>query len=154
MTVRPVTGIPALEEALRFHARGWSVVPMAGKRPHPGALEAVHGSPKWDALRTRRASPPEIAAWFAAHPDAGLGLIVPEGVVVVDIDQPGRFPHRHPVTPTVATRRGWHLYFRGDVDGVHDSDWGEVTWRRFDSRAATVTASRHQRPLRVAHWPR
>lgn len=139
MTAGPATG-SALEEALALHDRGWNVVPMDGKRPHPDVLKAVHGHYEWLPLRDRRASAVEVAAWFDIDPAAGLGLIVPPGHVVVDVDKPSLFGHRHPPTPTVATSRGFHLHFAGDVQGVHDFPWGEV---RGGGSIVVLPPSRH-----------
>jgi len=112
--------------ALDLHAQGFALLPLDGKVPHAGALVAVYSSPEWTHLRERRASPPEIAAWFEHDPAAGVGIIVRAGLVVVDVDLPGAFGEQHPATPCVRTARGWHLYFAGDVPGVHRRPWGEV----------------------------
>ena len=112
--------------ALDLHRRGLPLVPLDGKRPHTGALVAVYGSPEWDHLRERRASAPEVAAWYAHAPTANVGVIVPPGLAVVDVDRPELLREHHPPTPCVQTARGRHLWFRGDVAGVERRPWGEL----------------------------
>jgi len=71
---------PCADAALRYAARGWSVIPVepGGKRPLVSWLE----------LQRRRASPAEIETWFAQHPDANVGIVTGavSGLVVLDVD--------------------------------------------------------------------
>lgn len=121
-----MTATATVSEALDLHRRGLPLVPLDGKRPHADVLAAVYGSPEWGHLRDRRASVPEVAAWFEHAPGANVGVIVPPGLAVVDVDRPAAFTHRHPPTPCVQTGRGVHLWFRGDVAGVERRPWGEL----------------------------
>jgi hypothetical protein len=113
-----------------YYERGWSLLPLAPgkKEPHTRVLREVQGTSKWGALGKRRASLPEIRAWFECDPSAGLGILTGRasgGLVVADID--GKFPHRHPPTPTVKTGRCWHLYAKASssVAGKRTS-WGDL----------------------------
>jgi hypothetical protein len=112
--------------ALDLHRRGLPLVPLDGKRPHADVLAAVYGSTGWDHLRERRASAPEVAAWYEHAPTANVGVIVPPGLAVVDVDRPELLREHHPPTPCVQTARGRHLWFRGDVAGVERRPWGEL----------------------------
>jgi hypothetical protein len=95
---------------------GWALLPVlrASKAPHYEVLQQVYGSRKWGPLGDRRASPPEIKTWLECDPHAGIGILTgsPSGnLVVVDIDcRPKGVTF--PVTPTVETGRGLHLYLR------------------------------------------
>ncbi|MBO9533936.1 MAG: bifunctional DNA primase/polymerase [Solirubrobacteraceae bacterium] len=116
-----------------LHAQGFSVVPLEGKRPHARALAAVFGSADWKPLQHRRASAVELDALFQVEGASGVGIIVTSGLVIVDVDDPAAFKAAgltHPACPTVRTARGLHLYFRGNVEGVHRLPWGEVRGTR------------------------
>lgn len=103
--------------AIRYAARGWSVVPVepGGKRPIVPWLE----------LQRRRASSREIEDWFAQRPDANVGIVTGavSGLVVLDVDA-GRgggesvevwTRSNGPLPATVEALTGGggrHLYFR------------------------------------------
>ncbi|MBB4663173.1 bifunctional DNA primase/polymerase [Conexibacter arvalis] len=115
--------------ALELHQRGFWLIPLAAgsKTPNFRVLNAVYdGTAGWGGLTDRRASVPEITAWFEHDPRTNVGIVVTDGMVVVDVDDPSRFDHHHPPTPTVRTRRGFHLYFAGRHAGVAKTAWGEV----------------------------
>lgn len=105
------------QAALRYAARGWSVVPVepAGKRPIVPWLE----------LQQRRATPAEIETWYALRPDANVAIVTGaiSGLVVVDVDVLRGGPasveawvRAHgPLPATVEALTGGggrHLYFR------------------------------------------
>lgn len=150
------TGVTAatsrtLDDALRLDAHGWSLLPMLGKKPHSQVLMEVHGTSRWTPLCERRASAVDVRAWFEVAPDAGLGLIVHPGLVVVDVDDATRFHHQHPPTPTVASGsgRGFHLYFAGDVQRAHTFGWGEV---RGAESIVVLPPSRHLKTGAEYEW--
>lgn len=110
-----------LAAALRYAARGWSVVPLhtpsprgcscrrsdcasVGKHPRTehGVLDATT---RTDVIRT----------WWKAWPDANIGVATGGTLVVLDVDGPvGRASLRGrilPPTPTVVTGSGWHCYY-------------------------------------------
>lgn len=97
-----------LAAALEYAQRGWHVFPLA-----PGAKEPLKGTRgHLDATR----DPAQISAWWAAQPDANVGVAVaPSGLVVLDVDtadgKPGRasleaIDAQLPDTLTAITGRG------------------------------------------------
>jgi hypothetical protein len=102
--------------ALRYSARGWSVLPIEpkGKRP----LVA------WLDLQQRVAPASEIDGWYQHWPDANVGIVTGHlsGLVVVDVDAEHRGTaslaaierERGPLPRTVESATGGggrHLYF-------------------------------------------
>jgi hypothetical protein len=92
---------------------------------------------EWREYQSRRATPGEIAAWWDRWPNANLGVVTGcvSGLVVLDLDGPEAvaYAKRHgvPLTPTVATGKGWHIYFQypgqpvqnaASLDGVKGLD--------------------------------
>lgn len=67
--------ISAASEALDIAAAGWPVFPCTGKRPitRHGFHDAT--TDEWT-----------IMEWWARHPGANVGVALPEGVIVVDVD--------------------------------------------------------------------
>lgn len=64
--------------ALRYAQRGWRVLPLRGKVPD-GRLVA-HG------LLDASTDPDAIRRWWRAAPDSAVGIALPDGVLVVDVD--------------------------------------------------------------------
>ena len=108
---------PCHAAALRYAARGWSVVPVerGGKRPIV----------PWLKLQRRRATGAEIEAWYAQRPEANVGIVTGavSGLVVLDVDAQRGGPASLeawacaygplPVTVEALTGGGGrHLYFR------------------------------------------
>ena len=64
----------------------------------------------------------KLRSWWDQCPDANIGLALPEGIVVVDIDSPEAMnelkvrEYELHATLTVTTARGSHSYYRTDVD--------------------------------------
>jgi hypothetical protein len=102
--------------ALEYAERGWSIIPMRPdtKRPYI----------EWKEYQQRIASEEEINEWFAAWPDALLGVVTGaiSGIVIVDADSEEADQQAHALgftrTPTVVrTKRGKHYYFAHPRDG-------------------------------------
>lgn len=94
-----------LEQALRCHALGFSVIPV-GKEKKP--LIA------WKQYQNQRATPQQIRAWFKEFPDMNIGAVTGaiSGIVVIDVDKGGS-TEGLPATVTVQTGGGgWHLYYK------------------------------------------
>lgn len=93
-----------LDAALEYELLGWSVLPLCphnhvgvgrshrgcaspGKRPFfPAKAESAQG--EWKEFQTRRATPDELRAQFAMHPDLNVGMALGpvSGLVAVDVD--------------------------------------------------------------------
>ena len=90
---------------------------------HPIARLAPHGllSASLDELTIRR--------WWKAEPRANIGIAVPSGMVVLDIDGPEGLDAiaaegwSRPSTPTVSTPRGWHHRLKTTTDVRPGSDF-------------------------------
>lgn len=136
-----------LAAAMDYAARGWSVLPLerGGKRPC-GRL-VPHG------LKDASTDAAVIRAWWAAEPEANVGLRTGESFDVLDIDGPAALDALEGAGPpadvrvvngvavgvddiegpTVATPRGWHCYIsptgRGNtvnLGGLAGVDWRGV----------------------------
>lgn len=70
----------ALEYALSYVRRGWSVIPVGGdKRPRIRS---------WKPYQTRLPTEDEIQEWYRQWPDAGVAIVTGKvsGLVVLDVD--------------------------------------------------------------------
>src|SRR5207245_1376875 len=72
-----------------------------------------------NGLRDASTDPSEIAGWWQGWPSANIGLAIPDGYVVLDIDTADRAlavgGRALPATATQSTPRpGWHLVYRTD----------------------------------------
>jgi hypothetical protein len=67
-----------LAAALRYGRAGWRVLPLRGKQPD-GRLVA-HG------VLDATCDPGTLERWWRVEPAAGIGVAVPPGVLVVDVD--------------------------------------------------------------------
>jgi hypothetical protein len=100
-----------LHEALEYRDRGWSVMPLLGKRP---ALSS------WKELQEQRPTLGILHHWFGVmNPqDYNLGIITGQvsDLVVVDADSPqvaAWWRSRYATTPLACrTARGLHFYYR------------------------------------------
>ncbi len=70
-----------LEAALRYARLGYPVLPLVPgeKRPHPRLVP--HG------LKEASREEGRIREWWRACPRCGVGILAPEGVLVLDVDQ-------------------------------------------------------------------
>lgn len=102
---------PALDTALDYLARGWSVIPILAGTKRPAI--------PWKDFQFRRATEAEVRGWFTRWPDAGVAIVcgAVSGLVVVDRDGDAGAKSltvrgiTYPDTPRVRTRRGEHVYF-------------------------------------------
>lgn len=114
------------EAALVYHAHGWHPVALSplceGHCTCPkGALCRRPGKHPWASTWTEPASREAIQEWFAARPDAGVGVLTGHGFWVLDVDGAegvaslAALEAQHgPLPPTLRVRTGsggWHLYF-------------------------------------------
>lgn len=116
-------------EAARLYASGglgaaWPVFPVgADKRPHPCLPPRPRGE---GGFRLATVDREQIADWWSAHPDAGIGVDLGRaGLAVIDLEGPDKGVDpmtvldqvlavvQLPVTLTAQTPGGgWHFYYR------------------------------------------
>lgn len=110
------TDVVDVSTVLAYVERDWAPLPIApaSKRPHSRVLRAVHGSAKWEPLRSRPATAEHVREGFAIDPSCNIGIITGKpsgGLVVADFDRAGAGT-THPPTPCVPTARGHHAYLK------------------------------------------
>ena len=67
---------PSLKSALGYAELGYRVFPCFGKKPMRGF--------RWQQHAT--ADPELVKSRFSKYPDANIGIVVPKGVFVLDLD--------------------------------------------------------------------
>jgi hypothetical protein len=113
-----------LGDALAYHGRGWSVVPVKAGEKRPAERS-------WNRFQTERATEAELRRWFRNGATVGIGVIcgdVSGGLVCRDFDEmaafeawAGRFAALARTLPTVATNRGRHVYCLGDMETIRQA---------------------------------
>jgi hypothetical protein len=95
--------------ATEYCERGWSVIPLAGKRPTLAS---------WKEYQSRRATEDELRAWFGDK-SANVGIITGRisGLVVVDCDSPADaewWLKTYPQSPLIVHTGGGgvHIYYQ------------------------------------------
>jgi hypothetical protein len=102
-----------LRAALELALLGFPVFPLYSRTKRP---MTAHG------LLDATTDPEAIRQWFELFPGANLGLAVPQGFVVVDIDKLEALlrlkaeDRELPATAKCRTPRGWHFYYRTEVE--------------------------------------
>lgn len=103
-----------LEWARSYQQSGWSIIPLvvSGDKTKPAA--------PWKPFQTRQASDDELIEWFGDGKASGLGVVfgaVSGNLASRDFDRLDSYEEwarRHPalanMLPTVATKRGRHVY--------------------------------------------
>jgi len=103
----------ALEAAVAYAGLGYAVFPLAPgeKRPH-GRL-VPHG------LKEASREEATITTWWRSCPECGVGILAPEGVLVLDFDDPTaweRLKGEHPTLGDAPRQRtpkgGYHVFLR------------------------------------------
>lgn len=107
------------ETALEWHRRGCCVIPLSPRTKRPAV--------KWKPYQTERPREADLRHWFL-HRGLNLAVIfgdISKGLGSVDFDDlagydawAAAFPALAASLPTVATRRGRHVYFRATPDSV------------------------------------
>lgn len=115
----------AKNAALSYLARGWSVVPIAGRGKRPLV--------PWQEFQNRFATQEEVCAWYARWPDAGVGIVTGgvSALVVLDVDSRhggddslAALEREHGMLPwtieAVTGGGGRHLYFAHPDDELRN----------------------------------
>jgi bifunctional DNA primase/polymerase-like protein/primase-like protein len=76
----PTQQSPIAQAAVRYLARGWSVLPL-----RPGDKRPLI---RWETLQQARPDAVTLARWFAHSPDANIGIVTGEisNLIVLDVD--------------------------------------------------------------------
>jgi hypothetical protein len=134
-----------LDEALRLHALGWRVFPLASR---DGQKKPPRGC-QWAPLQTKSPSVEWLRSWFGKRGVNGLAVIPTNNLCIRDFDtikSYDRWKSAHPdlaaVLPTVRTRRGRHVYFRCAGVQYQMMDDGEL-----------ITGSKHYAALPPSTHP-
>lgn len=97
-----------LEAAIRYAKAGWAVLPL---QPRGKAPLTPHG------VKDATTDIETIRGWWRRWPHANLGLAVPSGYLVVDLDSPDVYARLRaedlelPATVTATTGRGVHKWY-------------------------------------------
>jgi hypothetical protein len=92
---------------------GYAVLPLAPgeKRPHGGLVP--------NGLKEASREAATLEAWWRSCPGCGVGILAPEGVLVLDVDEPGvgdALRSDYPALETAPRQRtpkgGYHLFLR------------------------------------------
>ena len=115
-----------LTHALAYLVRGFSVIPVHGKKP----------TVSWKRYQRRRPTESDLRRFFAGDDATGLAVIcgnVSGGLVVRDFDDADAYlawqlSHQElaEVLPTVKTARGYHVYFFNCHRRIKKFDDGEL----------------------------
>lgn len=136
------SGCPdVLSAALSYSRFGWSLIPITGdKKP------AV----KWKTFQTACADELQLHDWFDGRDDLGLAVVLGQvsgGLTCRDFDKAAAYdawqavnPDLAKTLPTVRTKRGFHIYFRSDLDRTQKFDDGEL---RSGGSYVVLPPSRH-----------
>ena len=103
----------ALEAAVAYARLGYAVFPLTPgeKRPH-GRL-VPHG------LKEASREEATITTWWRSCPGCGVGILAPEGVLVLDVDDPtawerlkGEYPTLGDAPRQRTPKGGYHVFLR------------------------------------------
>lgn len=121
-----------MDRALRYHDRGWIVLPIKAEEKKPRV--------KWKRYQSERPDREQVVDWWTKWPDANIGVVLGpvSNLLVVDVD--GEEPHRIlidlcgeiPLAPTVKSGSNdpyrYHLYFmhpEGIETGASKTPWNK-----------------------------
>jgi len=120
-----------VDEGLAYHERGLCIIPIRHK-----SEKGKEPACRWKQYQARRPSKRTLRRWFGQEGLDGLAVIagdVSGGLVVRDFDIPEPYAwwaEKHPELarrlPTVKTKRGYHVYHRGQVRRIVQLDDGEL----------------------------
>jgi Bifunctional DNA primase/polymerase, N-terminal len=110
--IPPTANPQLLAAALRCLERGWYVFPLAERSKSPDGLLAPHG------FNSSSNDPDQIRSWWTSSPNANVGVdLGRSNLTVLDFDA-GEPPADIglPLTLTVRTGRGLHVYLQGRAE--------------------------------------
>lgn len=98
-----------LEAALSYAAKSLRVLPLKWKDKAPLTKHGVYDA---------SSNPDIIKRWWSDHPQANIGIAIPPGYLVLDLDSQDALHLLKaedlalPATVCARTGRGWHLWYR------------------------------------------
>jgi hypothetical protein len=94
------------EKALEYSDKGLIPIPVNYKDKTPIV--------SWSQYLESRPKKYQLRNWFDRSTVLNMANIIGKGsgICVLDIDDPAKYPEDFPLTPTVKTSRGFHLYFK------------------------------------------
>ena len=95
-----------LEEVLRYATMGYPVLPLVPGGKVPLGKLVPRG------LKEASRDPEAIREWWRRAPGANLGILPPEGVLVLDVDEPGALDPGMAAPLHRTPSGGFHLFFR------------------------------------------
>lgn len=116
-----------IDSALRYAEAGFPVVPLHSPDEgrcscHRDDCKSIAKHPRTlNGLTDATTDPDKVRYWWGMWPAANIGLVVPDGYVVVDIDgQDGvdslkAAGYEFPPTSIAKTGRGWHYVYRTNI---------------------------------------
>ena len=103
----------AVRTALGYARMGYAVLPLAPGEKLPHTALVRHG------LKDATASRVAIVKWWRSCPECGVGILAPEGVLVLDFDDPtawerlkGEYPTLGDAPRQRTPKGGYHVFLR------------------------------------------
>ena len=134
--------------------RGWALVPIAPgrKTPYTPLLpKDGTGEHSWIPFKLRRATMPEVEAWYDLEPRLNLDVLCGQasgGLIVVDYDRPPR--DMPPETVFARTSRGFHAYYTTSREvTLTKFEFGEI---RGENKIAVLPPSINSETNRHYSW--
>jgi len=105
--------VSAVRTALGYARMGYAVLPLAPGEKLPHTALVRHG------LKDATASRVAIVKWWRSCPECGVGILAPEGVLVLDFDDPTAWERLKEEYPTLGDaprqrtpKGGYHVFLR------------------------------------------
>jgi len=103
----------ALEAAVAYAGLGYAVFPLAPGEKKPHGRLVPHG------LKEASREEATITTWWRSCPECGVGILAPEGVLVLDFDDPTAWERLKEEYPTLGDaprqrtpKGGYHVFLR------------------------------------------
>lgn len=135
--------VDVLSAAKKYAALGFSVIPIRAGTKTPAVKS-------WKRYQKERPTELEQIGWFDGRDDLGIAVVcgkVSGGLTCRDFDVEESYhvwaaanPELAAILPTAKTARGYHVFFRSDLDRVEKLVDGEL---RGDGAIVVLPPSRH-----------
>lgn len=129
---------PFKQYALQYWKSGFRVFPLKPKSKKPQI--------EWKRFQTRNSTETEVIKWVKLYPNANIGVVTGNGLVVVDVDDINALKKfEFHLTPTLITQtgRGWHYYYTCKGSLETSRGFGEKVDIKCDGGYAVAPGSVH-----------